>query len=84
MPTASLFVMLAIVSAIIPEWGLAPSLYRTKIEREQLEHLNTVNKIGGLSKIVRFSHSTIIVVVISNNHSCNLKKKKTRQDIFEG
>ena len=40
--------------------GLAPSLYRTKIEREQLEHLNTVNKIGGLSKNVRFSHSTII------------------------
>ena len=40
--------------------GLAPSLYRTKIEREQLEHLNTVNDNGGLSKIVRFSHSTII------------------------
>ena len=40
--------------------GLAPSLYMAKIEHEQLEHLNTVNKIGGLSKIVRFSHSTII------------------------
>ena len=40
--------------------GLAPSLYRVEIEHEQHEHLNTVNKNGGLSKIVRFSHSTII------------------------
>ena len=39
--------MRTVVAAIIPEWGLAPSLYRVKIEREQLEHLNTVNKIGG-------------------------------------
>ena len=61
---------LTVVAAIIPEGRLAPSLYRAKIEREQLEHLNTVNDIGGLSKIVRFSHSTIIVVVISNNYSC--------------
>ena len=60
MPTASLFMMLTVVSAIIPEWGLAPSLYRAKNEHEQLEHLNTVNKIGGYSKFVRFSHSTII------------------------
>ena len=60
MPTASLFVMLAIVSVIIPEWGLAPSLYRVKNEHEQHEHLNTVNNIGGQSKSVRFSHSTII------------------------
>ena len=51
---------LTVVAAIIPEGGLAPSLYRAKIEREQLEHLNTVNKIGGLSKNVRFSHSTIL------------------------
>ena len=51
---------LTVVAAIIPEGGLAPSLYRTRIEHEQLEHLNTVNNIGGLSKIVRFSHSTII------------------------
>jgi hypothetical protein len=51
---------LTVVAAIIPEGRLAPSLYRVKIEHEQLEHLNTVNKIGGLSKIVRFSHSTII------------------------
>ena len=42
-----LFEMLTVVAAIIPEWGLAPSLYRAKIEHEQLEHLNTVNKIGG-------------------------------------
>ena len=55
---------LTVVVAIIPEGGLAPSLYRTKIEHEPLEHLNTVNNIGGLSKIVRF------VVVISNNYSC--------------
>ena len=41
------FVMLTAVMAIIPEGGLAPSLYRAKIEREQLEHLNTVNNIGG-------------------------------------
>ena len=34
--------------------GLAPSLYRTKIEREQLEHLNTVNRIGGIVKICAF------------------------------
>ena len=27
--------------------GLAPSLYMAKIEHEQLEHLNTVNDIGG-------------------------------------
>ena len=27
--------------------GLAPSLYMAKIVHEQLEHLNTVNKIGG-------------------------------------
>ena len=39
--------VLTVVAAIIPEGRLAPSLYRTKIEREQLEHLNTVNKIGG-------------------------------------
>ena len=32
-----LFVMLTVVAAIIPEEGLAPSLYRTKIEREQFE-----------------------------------------------
>ena len=38
---------LTVVAAIIPEGRLAPSLYRTKIEREQLEHLNTVNKNGG-------------------------------------
>ena len=44
---APLFVMLTVVAAIIPEGGLAPSLYRAKIEREQHEHLNTVNKIGG-------------------------------------
>jgi hypothetical protein len=42
-----LFEMRTVAAAIIPEGGLAPSLYRTKIEREQLEHLNTVNKIGG-------------------------------------
>lgn len=36
------------------------------------------------SKSVSFCHSAIIVVVISNNYSCKLnKKKKTRQDIFE-
>ena len=51
---------LTVAAAIIPEGGLAPSLYRTKTEHEQLEHLNTLNKIGGLSKIVRFSHSTIL------------------------
>jgi hypothetical protein len=33
-PPAPLFVMLTEVVAIIPEEGLAPSLYRTKIERE--------------------------------------------------
>ncbi len=44
---APLFMMLTVVAAIIPEGGLAPSLYRVEIEREQLEHLNTVNKIGG-------------------------------------
>ena len=38
---------LTVVAAIIPEGRLAPSLYRTKIEREQLEHLNTVNDIRG-------------------------------------
>jgi len=32
-----LFVMLTVVAAIIPEGGLAPSLYRAKIEHEQLE-----------------------------------------------
>ena len=57
---APLFVMRTVVAAIIPEEGPVPSLYRTKIEHEQLEHLNTVNKIGGLSKFVRFSHSTIL------------------------
>jgi len=44
---APLFVMLTVVAAIIPEGGLAPSLYRVEIEHEQLEHLNTVNDIGG-------------------------------------
>ena len=38
---------LTVAAAIIPEGGLAPSLYRVEIEHEQLEHLNTVNKIGG-------------------------------------
>jgi hypothetical protein len=57
---APLFVMRTAVTAIIPEEGAVPSLYKVKNEREQLEHLNTVNKIGGLSKNVRFSHSTII------------------------
>ena len=52
--------MLTVVSAIIPEGGLAPLLYRVEFEHEQHEHFNTVNKIGGLSKIVRFSHSTIL------------------------
>ena len=42
-----LFVMRTVVAAIIPKGGLAPSLYRAKIEHEQLEHLNTVDKIGG-------------------------------------
>ena len=32
---APLFVMRTVVTAIIPEGGLAPSLYRAKIEREQ-------------------------------------------------
>ena len=36
-PPAPLFVMLTVAAAIIPEGGLATSLYRTKIEREQLE-----------------------------------------------
>ena len=35
--------MLTVVAAIIPKWGLAPSLYRVKIEHGQHEHLNTVN-----------------------------------------
>ena len=35
---------LTVAAAIIPEWGLTPSLYRVEIEHEQLEH---VNNIGG-------------------------------------
>jgi len=46
-PPAPLFVVRTAVTAIIPEEGLAPSLYRVEIEHEQLEHLNTVNNIGG-------------------------------------
>ena len=51
---APLFVMLTEVVAIIPEGGLAPSLYRVEIEHEQLEHLNTVNKIGDSQKLCVF------------------------------
>ena len=49
-----LFVMLTVVSAIIPEGGLAPLLYRVEIEHEQLEHFNTVNNIRGLVKNCAF------------------------------
>jgi hypothetical protein len=38
--------MLTVVAAIIPEWGLAPSLYRTRIEREQLEMDKPMMKNG--------------------------------------
>ena len=37
-PPAPLFEMPMVVAAIIPEEGLAPSLYRVKIEHEQPEH----------------------------------------------
>ena len=53
---APLSVMRKVAAAIITKEGLAPSFYRVKIE-----HLNTVNNIRGLSVIVRFSHSTIII-----------------------
>jgi hypothetical protein len=36
---------LTVVAAIIPEGGLAPSLYRVKIEREQLEMDKPMMKI---------------------------------------
>ena len=44
----------ASTNTIIPEGGLAPSLYRVEIEHEQLEHLNTVNKIGDSQKLCVF------------------------------
>jgi hypothetical protein len=34
----------------------------TKNEREQLEHLNTVNNIGGLSKIVGCASFFVLLV----------------------
>ena len=58
--------MLTVVSAIIPEGGLAPLLYRVEIEHEQLEHFNTVNNIRGLSKFVRFS--IFIITFAINSH----------------
>ncbi len=61
--TASTIILVrTVVAAIIPEGGLAPSLYRTKIEREQLEHLNTVNKMGIVKKCAFFSfyYNTIV------------------------
>ena len=47
--------MLTVAAAIIPEEGPEPSLYMAKIEHEQLEHLNTVNKMGIVIKCAFFS-----------------------------
>ena len=43
---APLFVMRMVAAAIIPEEGLAPSLYGAKIEQEQLEMDKPMTKIG--------------------------------------
>ena len=43
---AQLFVMRMVAAAIIREGGLAPSLYRTKIEHEQLEMAKPMMRIG--------------------------------------
>ena len=57
-----LFVMRTVAAAIIPEEGPVPSLYRTKTEHEQLEHLNTVNDIGGIVKNCAFFSFYYIII----------------------
>ena len=64
-PPEPLFVMRTAAAAIIPEGGLVPSLYRTRIEREQLEMGKPMMRIG--KKLLPLWSAPRRILRIANN-----------------